>query len=210
MSDTSTDSIMITPVIQPSGGSSTSGTSSAMIGITTTNGAAEELVKKEQKGVDIESQIPTSYDDECTCCVLICACISTLAIVAAAIAYIVFGIMFLVQDYNVAHDCKDSSLWAYGLVAIILSVQRGNAKNVKSDDGVVVGVLICMGLIEAGLGIWGAIELFVKSCDDLSNTNLWKFCLATFVLQMFCAFLCLFVGPCIAIILACKKNLDKI
>ena len=96
MSDTSTDSIMITPVIQPSGASSTSGTSSAMIGITTTNGAAEELVKKEEKnGVDIESQIPTSYDDECTCCALMCVCISTLAIVAAAIAYIVFGIMFI-------------------------------------------------------------------------------------------------------------------
>ena len=159
---------------------------------------------------DIESQKPETENNKCLCCVAFISCIFILGIIAAGVAYVVFGIMFLVQDYNVANDCKGSSLWAYGLVAIILSIQRGNAKNVKNDNGVAVGVLICMGLIEAGLGIWGGVELFEKSCNDLSDTNLWKFCLATFILQIFLAFLCLIVGPFVAIILTCKKTLDNV
>ena len=167
-----------------------------------TSSTGTDLTRKD-KG-DVESQI-LKEDEKCTCCIAICGCSTFVAIIAAFISYIVFGIIFIIQDYSVAHNCKGSSLWAYALVAIILSIQRRNAKNAKNDNGIVVYVLICLGLIEAGLGIWGAIELFDKSCDDLKSTNLWKFCLATFILQMFCAFICLVVGPCIAIIDTCKK-----
>lgn len=128
-----------------------------------------------------------------------CICISVLAIIAGAVAYIVFGIMYLVQDYNLAHSCDDSALWAYVLTAIILSLTRGNAKNAGKDKdgetGTAICTCICMGFIEGGLAIWGGIELWQKSCDDLTGSNIWKFGLATFVLQTFCATLFLVILP---------------
>lgn len=138
-----------------------------------------------------------------------CGCIGVLGLFAGAIAYIVFGIMYLVQDYDVAHDCKDSSLWAYVLVAIILSLGRTNSKKAFDDEselGVKICTLGCVGLIELGLGIWGGIELFSKSCSDLQDSNLWKFGLATFIIQMFCVGMIFVVIPIIMVILAC---LDK-
>ena len=40
-----------------------------------------------------------------------------------------------------------------------------------------IGVIICSSLIELGLAIWGAIELFNKcdNCIELRNSDLWKF-----------------------------------
>ena len=204
MENTAPNRNMFVPIVTPS---SSSGAGSD----TGNNQLTEKTVKL--KG-DIESQIQFTHDDDddaaCSCCLAMCTCTTILALLAGCIAYITFGIMYLVQDYNLAKECSGSSLWAYALVAIILSLQRGNASNAKNDEGIVLGVLICMGLIEAGLGIWGGIELFVKSCDDLKESNLWKFCLATFVLQIFFAFLTLFVGPCIAFLLACKEKIDRI
>lgn len=129
-----------------------------------------------------------------------------LALVAGAIAYIVFGIMYLVQDYDIAHDCKESNLWAYVLTAIILAWIRSGAKNTSSgsDSGITFCMLVCLGIIEAGLAIWGGIELWQNSCDDLRESNLWKFGLATFCLQTICAGLFLIVIPFILYLWVCK------
>ena len=35
--------------------------------------------------------------------------------------YLIFGYLFLVNDYNIANKCKDSNLWAFVLVNIIIS-----------------------------------------------------------------------------------------
>lgn len=133
----------------------------------------------------------------CETCLYCNLCIFGLGLVAGCVAYIVFGIMFLVQDYNVANDCKGSNLWEYALVACILSFSRSNASNATDKDsgGFNFGVLVCLGLIEAGLGIWGGIELFSNSCDDLTESNLWTFCFVTFILQSVIAFLCLIGFP---------------
>ena len=129
-----------------------------------------------------------------------------LAILAGAIAYIVFGIMYLVQDYKIANECSGSSLWAYVLTAIILAFSRSGARKSSNDEGRInIPLLFCLGLIETGLAIWGGVELWQKSCDDLSNSNLWKFGLATFCIQTFCAFIFVFVMP-FCIIFFSNKN----
>ena len=49
-----------------------------------------------------------------------------------------------------------------------------------------IGFIICSVLVELGLAIWGAIELFNKcdNCSELHNSDLWKFGLATFIIQI--------------------------
>ena len=113
--------------------------------------------------------------------------------------------MYLVQDYKVANECKGSALWAYVLVAMILALGHGGA---KSDDknNAVAPVLICLGLIDLGLAIWGGIELFEKSCDELEDSNIWKFGLAVFILQLFLATFCLVIIPAIILCDVCFES----
>ena len=147
--------------------------------------------------------------EDCTACTaLCCGCIGVLAIIGCAVSYIVFGIMFLVQDYTVAHECENSALWAYVLTAIILSLSRSGAKNTQDDqNNLNICVLVCLGLIELSLAIWGGVELWVKSCDSLTDTNIWKFALATFILQTFVASLLLVFIPLTFFICAiCKSS----
>lgn len=149
---------------------------------------------------DIESGLEEEKSDSeyvCETCLYCNLCIFGLALIAGCVAYVTFGIMYLVQDYNVSRDCKGSNLWEYALVACILSTSRINASNATDKDsgGFNFGVLICLGFIEAGLGIWGGIELFSNSCDDLTESNLWTFCFVTFIVQTVLAFLCLIGFP---------------
>ncbi len=131
-----------------------------------------------------------------------------LGLIAGAIAYLVFGIMFLVQDYDLAKSCNGSNLWAYVLTAIILAFTRSAAKrdNDNDEQGLVICTLVCLGLMEAGLAIWGGVELWVKSCDDLQESNLWTFGLVTFCLQTICASIFLVIIPLVFLFLTmCKK-----
>ena len=130
----------------------------------------------------------------CEYCFIFYGVIFVMALVGAVLAYIILAIMYLVQDYDIANECKGSSLWAYVLTAIILAFFRSNA---KSDDknGPNIGVFILLGFIECGLAIWGGIELWEKSCSDLSDTNLWQIGLITFILQVMCATIFLIIVP---------------
>lgn len=134
-------------------------------------------------------------------CGLITVIITGLAIIGACISYVVFGIMYLVQDFKIAHDCNGSSLWEYVLVAMILALGHGGAKN--DNDHSIGIIMICLGFIDLGLAIWGGIELFDKSCDDLQESNIWKFGLVVFIFQLFLAVLCLVVVPLLLICGVC-------
>jgi hypothetical protein len=155
-------------------------------------------------------------DNDCLQCIgLCCGCITALGIVAGTVAYYVFGIMYLVQDYNISHDCSHSSLWAYVLTAVILSFTRASAKNANDDNtdtGTKICSLVCLGLIETGLAIWGGIELWDKSCDNLINTNIWKFGLATFCIQTFVGAIFLIIIPGILMCMLCcnANNTDDV
>lgn len=134
------------------------------------------------------------------CCGGCMGFILVLGLIAGYISYMVFGTTFLIKDYDVANDCKDSKLWEYVLVSMVLSLLRSKTKSNKDDDHVVetsvyVCTLVCFGLIEFGLAIWGSIELWENSCDELSETNLWKFGLATFSLQVSSGVLFTFLIP---------------
>ena len=154
---------------------------------------------------DIENQLKYSIaksdeqdnksNDMGLCCMWCGIGLLSLAFIAGAICYFVFGIMFLVKDYNVAENCSGSNLWAYILTSIILGLLRSTAKTDKEDKSAIVCKLLILGLLETGLATWGGIELWNLSCDDLSKTNLWNFGLATFCIQIIAASLCLIIFP---------------
>ena len=126
-------------------------------------------------------------EEDNLCCGTILWCsrmMLVLALVAGIICYLVFGIIFLVNDYDTAKDCDGSDLWAYVLVAIILAINKKNAAEIDNSDA--LGMLMVSVTIELGLAIWGAIELFDKAddCPELKSSSLWDFGLATFLLQI--------------------------
>ena len=140
-------------------------------------------------------------------CTIILFC---LGLIAGSVSYIVFGIIYLVKDYHIASDCKQSNLWAYVLVAIILGFSRTSVKDASNSHSkspeVSICTLICLGIIESGLAIWGGMELWGQSCDDLRESHLWEFGLVTFCLQTFCAGLFLVIFPLIICFVMCKSN----
>ena len=147
-----------------------------------------------------------------------------LGLLAAVVCYFVYGIIFLVNDYNTWHECEnDSDLWPYVLVGIILSWNKMNAKQLNNDDSSaceIITMIMCSLFIELGLAIWGAIDLYdlsqktccpntltnsTNTCDELYNTNLWTFAAVTN------SFSWLFIGIVIIFIIVCccldrKKN----
>ncbi len=106
--------------------------------------------------------------NECKdCAVSCCGCISILAFVAGSIAYYVFAIIALVNEYNEHFDklcsCK-SHLWIYMLVVIIYNLEFGyRVTDIMKDTKAgyaekCIGYSIT-GLIEIGLTGWGWWEL---------------------------------------------------
>ena len=144
------------------------------------------------------------------CCFLFFAFILGLGLIAAGISYVVFGIISLVENYNISKDCKGSSLWEYVLVSIILC---SNVFSIKftSDKNIDLSacVLVFIAIIELGLAIWGGNEIYKYSCNNLNNTLLWKIALASFIKQIFFAFI-LTVGAPVCLIIYyfndCFKN----
>ena len=163
------------------------------------------------RSISTNKKSSDSHDEDYDCLMAFGVCtigVFLLGLIAGAIAYLVFGIMFLVQDYDLAKSCNGSNLWAYVLTAIILAFTRSAAKrdNDNDEQGLVICTLICLGLLEAGLAIWGGVELWIKSCDDLQESNLWTFGLVTFCLQTICAGIFLVIIPLVFLFLTlCKK-----
>ena len=58
------------------------------------------------------------------CCFLSSSLLFMLAVIGCIMCYIVFGIKFLVEDYDEAHECKGSALWEYVLIGIIFSILK--------------------------------------------------------------------------------------
>lgn len=134
-------------------------------------------------------------------CGICCLAVFLLGLAAGSVAYFVLGIIYLVQDYDSANDCNGSNLWAYVLVSLILFCGRGGAGRGGAIDekgaGVAICALICLGLIESGLSIWGGIELWVNAdgCSDLKDSELWTFGLVSFSLQAASAGICFVIAP---------------
>jgi len=138
-----------------------------------------------------------------TCmCSIICG---TIALIAGLISFLVFGIIFLVQDWDTYRSCSDSAMGPYVIVALILTWGNGKAaKNEKKETGELVVGLIFYFLMNVGFAIWGGFELWEKSCSDLKDTNLWKFSLAVFIIQITSAVIILLI-PCIIAYIATRE-----
>ena len=123
-------------------------------------------------------------------------CIYTLLailLLSGSIAYIVFNILYLIEFYDEANDCKGSHLWEYVLVSLILSTVNIKMKSDENENA--AALLTIIGVINLCLSTWGAIELWQNCCTELRYSNLWNIGLASFIIQSFLVFLCVVVPP---------------
>lgn len=131
--------------------------------------------------------------------ILICMIsLFSLGIILGSILYSIYGIVFLIQDYDISNSCSGSNLWAYVLTAVIISLFRVNPKNVEMNKDLIKYSLFFLGLIESCLAVWGAYELWTKSCDNLIDSNIWKFAYLTFIIQLIISVLILVILPIIS------------
>lgn len=122
-----------------------------------------------------------------------CLGILFIGLLVSVVVYLVFSIVFLIEDYNISNECKGSNLWEYVLVSTILMFPNVSVKSDKYSTLAIIVVII--GVLNLCMSIWGGIELWDYSCHDLAETNLWKIGLASFILQVSIASLCIVVPP---------------
>ena len=135
------------------------------------------------------------------------SCIIILIILCMIISYYTFGIIFLINDFDISSYCYKSYLWIYVIVSILISFFRFKLikKSLNNNIYFTLYFSICLGIFELGLIIWGYFEILQKSCNDLSKSNIWIFALISFCLQIFSAFLLLIIFP----ILFCRNIIKK-
>ena len=109
--------------------------------------------------------------------------ILTLLYILGLIAYIIIGIISLINYYEDTKDCNGSNLWEYVLVSVIIPClgilsSKNNSTESNRDIYLIIFVLSC--IIDYGLAIWGGIEIFNNSCSNIKNTKIWDFSLASF------------------------------
>ena len=126
----------------------------------------------------------------------VCMYMCMFLVPAAAIAYEVFGVVYLVETYKNISDPCVGHIWPYVLVSLLTCCSNiGVTKNGQSVAEN-YSALICLLLLNAGLSIWGGIELAHPLCQVMMDNHLWKFGFITFVLQTFSAVLILVVICC--------------
>ena len=130
---------------------------------------------------------------------LICSgyLIAVLSLIGGTIAYEVFGIIYLIEDYGISNECKGSNLWEYVLVSMILACTNVSVKTNDEKVDLSACIVAIIGVINLSLSTWGGIELwdYSYSCDELFNSNLWKVGLAGFIIQVTTTAICVIVPP---------------
>tara|TARA_X000000950_G_scaffold258954_1_gene326965 strand:- start:946 stop:1461 length:516 start_codon:yes stop_codon:yes gene_type:complete len=130
----------------------------------------------------------------------ICRFIVQLIFASLGICWLVFGIIFVVNNYHDRNQCSNSHLWWYVLFSLLLPVISHNTisgknNNKDDDDSSSVVQSICPLFINIGFVIWGGIEIYDKACDDLINTNIWIFSMVTFWFNLSVMVLILIIAP---------------
>lgn len=160
----------------------------------------------------LDLQNEDNYDSK-NCCINCCFLSLSLLFIFGGIAcimcYIIFGIKFLIEDYDEAHECKGSALWEYVLIGIIfaifnlLKIYSSSEMNSKVDNSVLI--IVVVGIINLGMSLWGGLELWNYSCDDSLKSNLWLIAFITFICEVILAFLCLVLPPLLLIYYSIKE-----
>lgn len=131
-----------------------------------------------------------------------------LGLIGSVISYFVFGIKFLIKDYQTSGDCN-SDVGDFVLVSLILSflLGTGQANANKNDDyEIKLCVNICLSFFWLGWGIWGFMITQEEDCEDLDNTNLVKYSHVISIYFMSMGSLIIFTCLLFTLVIACKKN----
>ena len=100
------------------------------------------------------------------------------------ISYFISGLVFSIQDYDMALNCEDSNLGEFSIVSLLFFwisicfklydynyVQNNN--KIKDYPLIIYIIFFIVNLI---LFIWGYIDIFILSKDcEIYNKNLWIF-----------------------------------
>ena len=122
-----------------------------------------------------------------------------LGIIAGGIAYYVFGIKYLIKNYDESNECK-SSIGDYVITSLILSFVL-TITQIKSSKGKGDEPELCfqilLSFVWLGIGIWGFISTKNENCDDIIDTPLWRFAHVISIIQLsigsIVPFICLIV-----------------
>ena len=111
-------------------------------------------------------------------------------IIVGSILYYLYSIVYLIEDYNIANDCKSSHMWEYVLFNLLSTIlntilinKNSNYVNDNNNQGWNATLYTYLGLMNLCMTLWGGIELWDISCSELSRSNLWKASLVTFVIN---------------------------
>lgn len=131
-----------------------------------------------------------------------------MGLIGGVISYYVFGIKFLIKDYQTSQDCNSdvgnfvlSSL----IVTFILGGGQANA-NKNNDPGIKTCVNIFLSFFWLGWGVWGFIITQDEDCEDLENTNLVKYSNVISIYFLSMGSLIIFICLAFTIVIACKKD----
>ena len=126
-----------------------------------------------------------------------------LSLVVCFISYIIFGIIYLIKDYDVNNNCSSSYLWYYVLISLIITPFSKYNINYFYENKSYLFMIVFIASIDLILASWGSVELFNNSCNNLNKLNLWKFGIISFVLQILSILILLIIIPCV------KYNVNK-
>jgi len=121
------------------------------------------------------------------CALLALSCI----FLGAAISYIIFGIIFLVEDRNICGDYQDrSEMWIYGVVVlggVPAFICMSNLVLLKSDPVGSVKVRLAIALVASmTIVVFGLLVLYSEQvCEDLKHTGLYIWVNVTVYFQLF-------------------------
>lgn len=121
-----------------------------------------------------------------------CVCGLVIFLLFYYCAYLIYGLVSLIGDFNLWHDCYlecKNKLWIYCLMSFLMGFDKVYIrKKIVIEYGLVILSMILV--IEMMLFSWGIIELFTKticlenSCEDIFRSNLWAFAHLCFIMQL--------------------------
>lgn len=131
-----------------------------------------------------------------------------MGLIGGLISYYVFGIKFLIKDYQTSQDCN-SDVGNFVLVSLIVAFILGGSQanaNKSNDPGIKTCVNIFLSFFWLGWGIWGFIITQDEDCEDLENTNLVKYSNVISIYFISMGSLIIFICLAFTIVFACKKD----
>jgi hypothetical protein len=98
--------------------------------------------------------------------------------------YYVLGIVYLESDKKLWDDCKDSFLWIYVIVSMVLMLlTKGFIVYSLIYNKIILRIVLIV--LDIGLIIWGGFELYgSRLCEGLETSNLWDIGIASFLINI--------------------------